>query len=134
MKKVLMLMLSVLFIAAIANAQKSDTAKKANVKSKIQDDSPSKEKGTLTPENMKYLGLNKDQEKQVVEMHNKAKKEKQKIKDDTSLSEEQKKEKLKAIDKEYKDKSEAVLTPEQRKKFNDKKKDVKSSNKEKNDQ
>jgi len=83
---------------------------------------------------MKYLGLNKDQEKQVVEMHNKAKKEKQKIKDDTSLSEEQKKEKLKAIDKEYKDKSEAVLTPEQRKKFNDKKKDVKSSNKEKNDQ
>lgn len=127
-------MVCVLFISAATNAQKADSAKKGNVKSKIQDDSPSKEKGTLTPENMKYLGLSKDQEKQVQEMHNKAKKEKQKIKDDTSLSEEQKKEKLKALDKEYKDKSEALLTPEQRKKFNDKKKEVKSSNKEKTDQ
>ena len=84
--------------------------------------------GFITSENMKFLELNKDHEKQIVDMHMQNKKDKQKVKDDTSLTEDQKKEKLKTLDRAYKAKSEALLTPDQKKKYEAKKKEMKSKN------
>ena len=132
MKKVLCLVISVLLITFASYAQKPDSSKNTKTKSKIENDSSSKKKGAITPENMKYLELNKDQEKQITDMHAKHKQEKKKIKDDTSLTEEQKKEKLKTLDKDYKSKSEAVLNPDQKKKYEQKKKEMKET-KEKTD-
>jgi len=120
-----------LLTAAIANAQKGDSLKRAKVKEKVTDTSRNinMKDGMISPENMKALDLSKDQEKQIYELHTKSKKEKEAIRNDKSLTEEQKKEKLKTIDKSYKDKSESVLTNEQKNKMK-RKKDNKKGDKE----
>ncbi len=131
MKKVFILMSCMLLTAAIANAQKGDSLKRAKVKEKVTDTSRNinMKDGMISPENMKALDLSKDQEKQIYELHTKSKKEKEAIRNDKSLTEEQKKEKLKTIDKSYKDKSESVLTNEQKNKMK-RKKDNKKGDKE----
>ncbi len=121
-------MFSVLLFAVATNAQKPDSAQRAKMKSRMQNDTGNHKGGFITPENMKFLELSKDQEKQIVEMRNQNQKDKQKVKDDTSLTEEQKKEKLKTLDRDYKGKSEALLTPDQKKKYEAKKKEMKSKN------
>lgn len=128
MKKAIFLILSVVLFAVATNAQKPDSAQKAKMKSRMQNDTANRKGGFITPENMKFLELSKDQEKQIVDMHNQNKKDKQKVKDDTSLTEDQKKEKLKTFDRAYKDKAEALLTPDQKKKYEAKKKEMKSKN------
>ena len=116
-----------LLTAAIANAQKTDPEKKAKVKDGTADTSKNinPKNGMISPENAKELGLTKEQEKQINELHTKAKHDKQQIKNDNSLTEDQKKEKLKAVDKQYKDKSESLLTSEQKNKMKRKKENKK---------
>jgi Spy/CpxP family protein refolding chaperone len=128
MKKIIFLLACSLFIVFAANAQQDSTAKKTK-KEKVQNhfqhmDSTQKQnlkdKG-ITKENLKELGLTKDQQKQVDDIFANNKKEKDKVRNDASLTEDQKKEKLKQLDKDAKSKINNILTPEQREKIKKKK-------------
>ena len=69
-------------------------------------------------ENMaKELGLTADQKAQMKSIHMDAKTQAEAIKADSSLSAEQKKAKLKELHEQTMQKSEAILTPEQKQKF-----------------
>lgn len=119
MKKIFFLLFCVLSIATVTNAQDS-TAKKVK-KDHIQDmDSTHKQKMKdkgFTKENMKDLDLTADQQKQMETIHTDAKKQKDAIKNDASLTEDQKQEKMKAIDKDSKTKISGLLTPAQKEKW-----------------
>ena len=71
--------------------------------------------------NLKQLDLSNDQQKQIDDIHANSKQEKDKINNDKTLTDEQKKEKIKAVDKDSKHKIHSVLTPEQREKMKKKK-------------
>jgi periplasmic protein CpxP/Spy len=123
MKRILTLIICVLLITTVTNAQ--DSTRRAKEKSRIQNtDSTRKQnlknKG-ITKKNLKELDLSKDQEKQIDDIHTKNRQEKEKINNDKTLTAEQKKEKIKAIDRESKNKVNSVLTPEQRQKVKEKK-------------
>ncbi|NNV57606.1 hypothetical protein [Limnovirga soli] len=126
MKKIIVLATCLLMITLVSNAQTTtDTTKKDKVKSRIGNMDTTrkqnlKDKG-LTKENLKDLDLSKDQATQLEKIKNETRQEKEKIKNDNSLTEEQKKEKLKAAEENFKNKSGAVLTKEQRQKIKDKK-------------
>ena len=113
MKKTLISIFCVLLIATVANAQ--DSTQRAQEKTKMQTTNSGKQnsnnKGTAKKD-LKQLNLSTDQEKQI---------------DNVRSNSRQEKEKIKAIDKESKNKINDVLTPEQREKMkqekaNDKKK------------
>jgi Spy/CpxP family protein refolding chaperone len=124
MKKIIFLLSCVLLIAVTSDAQQDSTAKKTK-KERIQNHTENmdstqkqklKEKG-ITKENIKELDLSSDQRKQVDEIVVNTKKEKEKIKNDASLTDAQKEEKIKAIEKDSKSKMNNVLTPEQKAKM-----------------
>jgi len=121
MKKIVVLFSCIFLIAVAANAQ--------DTKDKVKNlDSTHKEnlKGKgVTKNNLKDLDLSKDQQKQIDDIHSNAKKEKEKIKSDNTLTEEQKQEKIKQIEKDSKTKVNGVLTPEQKEKIKKKKADAK---------
>ena len=128
MKRIIFLLSCSLFIVFAANAQQDTTAKKIKkerVQNHVQNmDSTHKQnlkdKG-ITKENLKELDLSKDQQKQIDDILTNNKKEKEKIKNDTSLTEDQRKEKLKQLDKDAKSKINNILRPEQREKIKKKK-------------
>ncbi|QEC67002.1 hypothetical protein FRZ67_06725 [Panacibacter ginsenosidivorans] len=127
MKKIMLLISCILIIAITSNAQDS-TAKKTK-KEKVQNhvqnmDSTQKQNlkdRGITKENLKDLDLSEDQKKQADNILTDTKKSKEKIKNDASLSDSQKEEKLKEIDKDAKNKINAMLTPEQKQKIKKKK-------------
>ncbi|MBG9376766.1 hypothetical protein I5907_10995 [Panacibacter sp. DH6] len=123
MNKLMLLLLSLVAVTSVSNAQDS-TARKTK-KERIQNHAQNmdstrrqnlKEKG-ITKENLKDLDLSQDQKKQVDDILINTKKEKEKIKNDATLTDAQKEEKLKATEKDAKAKLNNVLTPEQREKM-----------------
>ena len=133
MKRIYFLLSCVLLLAFSSKAQDS-TAKKTN-KEKVQNhvknmDSTQKQKlkdKGITKENLKDLNLSNEQNKKVDDILVTHKKEKEKIQNDNSLTEDQKNEKLKALDKDAKKKINDVLTPEQKEKIKKHKEKTKSS-------
>ena len=124
MKKIIFLLSCVLLIAVTSDAQQDSTTRKTK-KERIQNHKENmdstqkqklKEKG-VTKENIKELDLSSDQRKQVDEIVVNTKKEKEKIKNDASLTDAQKEEKIKAVEKDSKSKMNNVLTPEQKAKM-----------------
>lgn len=69
-------------------------------------------------EMMKSLNLSKQQKQQLKAFHKSTKSQREAIKNNTSLSEEQKKEKIEQLHKERHDKLESILTSEQKQKMN----------------
>lgn len=124
MKKIIFLLSCVLLIAVTSDAQKDSTAKKTK-KERIQNhkenmDSTQKQKlkdKGVTKENIKELDLSSEQRKQVDDIVVNTKKEKEKIKNDASLTDAQKEEKIRAVEKDSKGKMNNVLTPEQKAKM-----------------
>lgn len=124
MKKFIALLSLSFMIITVANAQDSTQAKKTKkerVQNHVQDmDSTQKQKYKdkgITKENLKDLDLTPEQKKQVDDIVVNSKKEKDQIRNDNSLDEAQKEEKLKQIDKDSKEKLHGILTPEQREKI-----------------
>lgn len=123
MKKIITVLSLTFLIATVSTAQ--DTKDKKTKKERINDmDSTQKqnlkEKG-LTIENLKELDLTKEQQKKAEDIITSTRHEKEKIKNDTSLTEAQKEEKLKAVEKDAKGRISEMLTPEQRQKIKQKK-------------
>ena len=121
MKRLVVLASCFLLIAGAANAQKPDSLKKAKAKSKVENlDSTQKkklaEKG-VTKENMKDLDLSADQAQQIDKMRQQKRQEREKIANDNSLTQEQKDAKIKALNEDFKSKSGALLTKEQKQKI-----------------
>lgn len=124
MKKLLTLLSCIILINTAANAQDSSRYAKQKTRVKNMDTARKQElaqKG-VTKKNYQALNLSKDQEKQIDNIHANTKKAKEQVKNDNTLTEEQKQEKLKAIDKEAKNKTNSVLTPDQRQKMKQKRK------------
>jgi Spy/CpxP family protein refolding chaperone len=122
MKHTFLLISWLLVTAVAANAQAKDSPKKDSKQSGLSaTDSSYKQNGKGTKGYLKDLDLTKDQEKQISELHKEARDEREKINKDSTLSDEQKKDKIKALEKEYKGKTNSVLTKEQRDKLKEKK-------------
>ncbi|CAN5610380.1 hypothetical protein BH10BAC2_BH10BAC2_05680 [soil metagenome] len=124
MKKIIAVLSLTFLIATVATAQDSTKEKKTK-KERVKDmDSTQKanfkEKG-LTMENLKELELTKDQQKKAEDIITNTRHEKEKIKNDASLTEAQKEEKIKAVEKDAKGKIGEMLTPEQKEKIKQKK-------------
>jgi Spy/CpxP family protein refolding chaperone len=116
MKKLIALLSCVFFTIAIAHAQDStDTSSKQTHKHEMKGKGGGK-KG------LKALNLSKDQQKQVDQVRADTRKQKEAINSDSSLTAEQKQEKIKAIEKDSKTKINNVLTPEQRQQLKQNKK------------
>lgn len=136
MKKIVLIFLCLLSFGLITNAQSTtpDNTKKTkqdkvdNREAKMDSTRKSnlKEKG-ITEENLKQLDLSNDQQKQLEQMHHDMRNQKEKIKNDASLTEDQKNEKLRSIDKDYKGKLESVLTKEQKQKIQKEKQNKKTN-------
>jgi len=99
MKKILYLIICLLLVGGVANAQKKDSTK--NKKSEKV---------------AKELNLNRDQKKQMDSIHTETRKQKETITNDKSLTEDQKQQKIKDLNKQEKSKMKTVLTPEQQEK------------------
>ena len=119
----MLFLFSIVVVAITTNAQDSTArkTKKERVQNHVQNmDSTKKqnlkEKG-ITKENLKDLDLNQEQKKQVEDIVVNTKKEKEKIKNDASLTDAQKEEKIKTLEKDAKSKLNNVLTPQQREKM-----------------
>ena len=71
----------------------------------------------VNKENLKELDLTKEQQLQIDELYKNVKGEKEKIKNDTSLSDAQKQEKMGEVNKQAKNKLSKILTKEQQEKI-----------------
>ncbi len=129
MKRLLVLASCFLLIAGAANAQKPDSLKKAKAKSKVENlDSTQKKKLAdkgFTEGNMKDLNLSPEQAQQIDKIRQQKRQEREKISNDNSLTQEQKDEKMKALNEDFKTKTGAVLTKEQREKVKKNKQNAK---------
>ncbi|HRH50884.1 MAG TPA: hypothetical protein PLP23_19190 [Panacibacter sp.] len=133
MKKLIILFSCFLVFAGTVSAQKNDTLTRAKVKNRMSKlDSTKrenlKEKG-ITENSMKELDLSKDQFNQIEGFRKSAKEEKEKIKNDNTLTEAQKEEKIKAVDENFRKKSGSVMTKEQRSKVEKKRSELKGKKK-----
>lgn len=133
MKKLIVLFSCFLVFAGTVSAQKNDTLTRAKVKNRMSKlDSTKrenlKEKG-ITENSMKELDLSKDQFNQIEGFRKSAKEEKEKIKNDNTLTEAQKEEKIKAVDENFRKKSGSVMTKEQRSKVEKKRGELKGKKK-----
>ena len=129
MKKIILLFSCLLMLAGAVNAQKNDTLTRAKVKNRMGKlDSTKrenlKEKG-ITENSMKELDLSKEQFNQIEGYRKTAKEEKGKIKNDNTLTDAQKEEKIKAVDENFRKKSGSVMTKEQRTKVEKKRAEIK---------
>ena len=104
--------------AAFAQTATTPATSNSGTQATTQKDNDRKEDRAERHENMaKELGLTADQKAQMKSIHMDAKKQAEAIKADSSLSAEQKKAKLKELHEQTMQKSEAILTPEQKQKF-----------------
>ena len=84
------------------------------------------QRDSALPMNKQYKGeirdlnLSTQQKKQTKILHKSVKQKKEAINNNTTLTQQQKKEKLKQLHKERKEKLNAILTPEQKEKLNEK--------------
>lgn len=116
MKKLITLLACVFLTVAVTHAQSNtDTTGNGQMSKQAQKDKDGK-KG------LKALNLSKDQQKQVDQIRADARKQKDAVNNDNSLTADQKQEKLKAIEKDSKTKMSNVLTPEQKQQLKQNKK------------
>ncbi len=124
MKKLLAIALSFSLFALTANAQVS---RKSNEHNKVQRDSHHKN-GNM----MKDLNLSEAQKTQLKESRESAKQQMEAIKNDASLSQDQKKVKMQELRKSQQEKMSSILTPDQKEKMKAEKKEWKENSKEEN--
>lgn len=121
MKKVITLLACVFLTVAVTRAQNTtDTTGSGQMPKQEQ---KGKGKGK---DNFKALNLSKDQQKQIDQIRADARKQKDAINNDNSLTAEQKQEKIKAIQKDSKTKMNNVLTPDQKEQLKQNKKSNKN--------
>jgi protein CpxP len=119
MKKLIVFVISLCFFASNAIAQ---VKREVNPSQTSQSNKMQKNK---KKEMMKELNLTKEQRGKMKEFHRSMKQKKEDIKNDKTLTAAQKKAKLKELHKEKKQKMNAILTPEQREKMKEQKKNPK---------
>jgi Spy/CpxP family protein refolding chaperone len=121
MKKLLAIALSFSLFALTANAQIS---RNSNEQNKVQRDSLHKRNGSM----MKDLNLSNAQKAQLKESRESAKQQMEAIKNDASLTQDQKKEKMQELRKSQQEKMSSILTPDQKAKIHAERKDWKDKN------
>src|SRR5262245_53171372 len=106
MKRILLLMLCISSFSFISKAQNTENDKKIKQEktggTRTEMDSSGKanqRERSNREENLKKLDLTSDQQKKLEQMHRDMRSEKEKVKSDASLTEDQKNEKLRTIDK-----------------------------------
>jgi Spy/CpxP family protein refolding chaperone len=119
MKKLFVFAISLGFFAPHATAQ---VKREVNPSQTSQSNAVQKNK---KKEMMKELNLTKEQRGQMKEFHKSMKQKKEDINNDNTLTEAQKKDKMKELHKEQKEKMKAILTPEQKEKMKEQKKNMK---------
>ena len=130
MKKIFYLFISMLLVASMATAQKKDSTRYEKDRARLKSDSTAKAK--LRDEGItKDLNLSHQQKKSMDSIHVATHKQKEAIENDKSLTDAQKQEKLKELNKQQRSQMNNVMTPEQREKAkqtreNKKKKDASS--------
>ncbi len=123
MKKLLAIALSFSFFALNANAQ---VTRNVNASQKVQRDSTHKRKDGQM---MKDLNLTAAQKTQWKENQQNLKQQRDALKNDASLTQEQKKEKMKELNQAQHEKMNSILTPDQKAKMQADKKQWKEENK-----
>ncbi|MDQ2718442.1 MAG: hypothetical protein M3Z26_01590 [Bacteroidota bacterium] len=121
MKKLLLIALTFSFFALNANAQ---TTRNVNPSQKVRSHSSHKKSKM-----MKDLNLSPSQKSQMKELHQGMKQQKDVIKNDASLTPEQKKAKMKELHETQKGKMNSILTPDQQAKMKADKKEWKENKK-----
>ena len=119
MKKLFVFVISVCFVISNTIAQ---VKREVNPSQTSQSNTTQKNK---KKEMMKELNLTKEQRAQMKEFHQSMKQKKEDINNDQTLTEEQKKIKMQELHKEQKHKMNAILTPGQREKMKEQKKNSK---------
>ncbi len=119
MKKLLTIALSLSLFTFGANAQ---VARSQNRAQKMQSDSTHKNAM------MKDLNLTADQKSQMKELRENGKQQREALKNDATLSADQKREKMKEISQSQQDKMNAILTPDQKAKWDADKKQWQGKN------
>jgi periplasmic protein CpxP/Spy len=119
MKKLFAFAICLGFFASNSIAQ---VTRKVNPSQAVQADTTKKNK---KKEMMRELNLTKEQRGQMKESHQSMKQKKEEVNNDNTLTEAQKKDKMKALHKEQKQKMNAILTPEQKEKMKEQKKNKK---------
>jgi Spy/CpxP family protein refolding chaperone len=110
MKKLFLFGVAAFFFAAAGNAQ---VARKAPHSQKVQSDSTHHfKKGQM----MDDLNLTPDQKKQLKALHEDMRQQRDAIKNDATLTPEQKKDRMKDLHKTQSEKMDAILTPDQQEK------------------
>lgn len=117
--KHLLLSSSLLAMLAMAAPGRAQTAAPAQEPTQA---TPMHEHGKMHDE-LAGLNLTDDQKAQIKEIHEKAKTQAETVKADTTLSAEQKKEKLKELHKDTHEQVMKLLTPEQRKQLKEERKE-----------
>jgi Spy/CpxP family protein refolding chaperone len=120
MKKLLAVALSFSLFAFTANAQVS---RKSNEQNKVQRDSLHKRNGNM----MKDLNLTEAQKTQLKESRQNSKQQMDAIKNDASLTQDQKKAKMQELRKSQQEKMNSILTADQKAKLKAEKKDWKGN-------
>ena len=123
MKKLLAIVLSFSFFALNANAQ---VTRNVNPSQKIQKDSTHKKRDSKM---MKDLNLTEAQKAQMKESHQNIAQQREAVKNDASLTQEQKKAKMKEMRQSQQEKMNSILTPDQKVKMEAHKKEWKEKNK-----
>jgi len=121
MKKLLAIALSFSLFTLTANAQVS---RNSNEQNKVQRDSLHKRNGNM----MKDLNLTEAQKAQLKESRQSAKQQMDAIKNDASLSQDQKKTKMQELRESQREKMNSILTPDQKAKMHPERKDWKHKN------
>ncbi|MGH2647811.1 MAG: hypothetical protein ACRDE8_09605 [Ginsengibacter sp.] len=120
MKKITSIAIAFLFTALAAKAQiKREVDSSQTKQSTVQK--------TKNGKMMKELNLSKEQRSQMKELHQSMKQQKETISNDSNLTDAEKQTKLRTLKKEQREKMESILTPEQKEKLKEEKKQSKKT-------
>ena len=125
MKKLLVIVIATFFFAANSNAQ---VKRNVDATQKVQRDSTHKKRDGKM---MKDLNLTQDQKTKMNDLRKNFKEQRDAIKNDASLTQEQKIQKSKELRASQQDQMKSILTPEQKQKMEANKKEWKKDNKNK---
>jgi hypothetical protein len=105
-----------LLIGSMANAQTKDSTRYQKDRQRFKNMDSTKKEKLRDKGFTKNLDLSHDQKKRMDSIHAETHKQRDAIEKDNSLTQEQKQEKIKALNKQEKSKMNGVLTPEQKQK------------------
>jgi Spy/CpxP family protein refolding chaperone len=123
MKKLLVIAIATFFFAANSNAQ---VRRNVDAAQKVQRDSTHKKRDGKM---MKDLNLTQDQKTKMNDLRKNFKEQRDAIKNDASLTQEQKKTKMQELNKTQREQMKNILTPEQQQKMQANKKEWKKDHK-----